>query len=66
VLASLDKHGRLEAMLDEGRAGASEGWILGVGHEAEMARMAQEQTTMTVLPCRKGLIGPLSPMRWRV
>ena len=49
VLASLDKHGRLEAMLDEGRAGASEGWILGVGHEAEMARMAQEQTTPAAL-----------------
>lgn len=43
VLASLDKRGRLKAMLAEGREGASEGWILGVGHEAEMAQMAQEQ-----------------------
>jgi len=43
VLASLDKRGRLKAMLAEGREGASEGWILGVGHEAEMARMAQEE-----------------------
>ncbi len=43
VLASLDKHGRLDAMLAEGQTGASEGWILGVGHEAELARMANEQ-----------------------
>ncbi len=45
VLASLDKYGRLEAMLGEGQTGASEGegWIVGVGHEAEMARMAKQQ-----------------------
>jgi len=43
VLASLDKRGRLQAMLAEGHKGGSEGWILGVGHEAEMARMAREK-----------------------